>query len=104
MEIDQETLQHRLSSDQNVKLLDVRESFELERGILPHAIHIAMSQLQSRVSELSHQDHYVVYCEHGVRSLHVAAWLIEQGFKAESLAGGFAVWTGETEQFVEPLG
>jgi len=94
MEIERETLAERLQSPAVFTLLDIRETWELTRGLLPDAIHIAMSELENRVPELSKAVPVVVYCEHGVRSLHVAAWLIQQGYQAESLAGGFAAWHG----------
>ena len=63
--------------------------------MLPQTVHIAMSQLEARVGELPVGKPVVVYCEHGVRSLHVAAWLLQKGYQAESLAGGFAEWDGD---------
>ena len=97
MEIDQVTLQQQLANASCGSLLDVREDYELARGILPGAIHIPMSQLETRVSELSQDAAYVVYCEHGVRSLHVTAWMIHLGYKVQSLAGGFAEWRGPVQ-------
>lgn len=84
--------------DPLVELVDVREDWELARGVLPHAVHIPMSQL------IRHQDHwqedrkYVVYCEHGIRSLDVVVWLAHnKGIAAKSMRGGFAEWHGEIE-------
>jgi rhodanese-related sulfurtransferase len=94
MEINGETLAGRLQGQAVFTLLDIRETWELARGLLPEAVHIAMSELENRAAELPKAIPLVVYCEHGVRSLHVAAWLIQQGYQAESLAGGFAAWHG----------
>lgn len=78
-------------------LLDVRETYELGRGILPGARVIPLSQLEQRWSELSRETRIVCYCEHGVRSFHVAAFLQQQGFEAVSLVGGFAAWSGPVD-------
>lgn len=80
----------------NFTLVDVRESHELDRGILPGAVHIPMSQFQGRVGELDRRTPVIAYCEHGVRSFHVAAFLTSHGYIAKSLQGGFAVWHGPT--------
>lgn len=77
-------------------LVDVREYFELGRGILPTAQSIPMSVLMQRVDEIERARPVVCYCEHGVRSYDVAAWLQQQGYDAKSMSGGFAEWSGPT--------
>jgi rhodanese-related sulfurtransferase len=78
-------------------LVDCRERFELGRGILPGAVVMPMSEMQSRIAELDRDRPVIVYCEHGVRSMNVAAYLTSLGMRARSLAGGFADWTGPRE-------
>lgn len=78
-------------------LIDCRERFELGRGTLPGAQVMPMSEMQTRLSELNRDLPVVVYCEHGVRSMNVAAYLQGLGMKARSLAGGFAEWSGPRE-------
>lgn len=75
-------------------LVDCRERMELGRGILPGATVMPMSEMQARIGELDRDRPVVVYCEHGVRSMNVAAYLTGIGMKARSLSGGFAYWTG----------
>jgi len=44
--------------------------------------------------ELDPEDHIVVVCHHGVRSMNVTAWLRQQGFeKAQSMRGGIDAWS-----------
>ena len=71
-------------------LLDVREPWEFEAAHLPDSILIPMGDIPSRVhQELDPDDHIVVMCHHGARSLSVTMWLRQQGFdRAQSLAGG----------------
>lgn len=90
-------LQERLDAGEDLVLLDVREEPELDRGLLPGAMCIPMSQIPQRWPELPEGRPIVVYCEHGVRSAHVAAFLTGQGRTAISMADGFASWTGPVQ-------
>ena len=76
-------------------LLDVREPWEFETARIEGAKLIPMGDVPSRAhQELDPEDHIVVYCHHGVRSLNVTAWLRQQGFeKAQSMAGGIDAWS-----------
>ncbi len=78
----------------NYILVDVRETYELARGVLPGAISIPMSEIEDRRAEIDTDSEVICYCEHGVRSYNVATWLQSKGHKARSLAGGFADWNG----------
>ncbi len=43
----------------------------------------------------------ILFCHHGVRSLHVAAWLRERGVEnAQSMAGGIDQWSREIDPSV----
>ncbi|MBX7244672.1 MAG: hypothetical protein K1X53_04190 [Candidatus Sumerlaeaceae bacterium] len=80
-------------------LIDVREEWELTRGILPGARSVPMSQFANRLDELDVSQPIIVYCEHGVRSYDVAAYLVSRGYSALSMSGGFAVWDGPVVPF-----
>lgn len=80
---------------QGLELVDVREGWELVRGVLPGAVHRPMSRLLSSEFPWSAEKRLVVYCEHGVRSLDVVLWLLEsKGVQARSMRGGFSEWRG----------
>jgi rhodanese-related sulfurtransferase len=76
-------------------LLDVREPWEFEAARIEGAKLVPMGDVPSRAhQELDPDDHIVVYCHHGVRSMNVTAWLRQQGFeKAQSMAGGIDAWS-----------
>jgi len=76
-------------------LLDVREPWEYQTASLPDSIPMPMDEVTSRAhTELDEDDHIVVLCHHGARSLSVAMWLRGQGFeRAQSLAGGIDRWS-----------
>jgi len=75
-------------------LLDVREPWELEKASLQGCKNIPMGDVPMRANqELDPDDHIVVVCHHGVRSLSVTNWLRQQGFdKVQSLRGGIDGW------------
>jgi len=81
-------------SGQPFTLLDVREPWEYETARLEGAKHIPMGDIPSRAyQELDPEEHVVVMCHHGVRSLTVTNWLRQQGFeKVQSMRGGIDGW------------
>ena len=63
--------------------------------------HIPMADVPARVQELDPEQHIVVYCHHGVRSLSVTDWLRKQGYeKVQSLSGGINRWSHEIDPAV----
>ncbi len=94
-EISPEEVKAALDSGADFTLLDVREPVELAIASLPGAKHIPMGDVPVRAhQELDPDDHIVVVCHHGVRSLNVTNWLRQQGFeKAQSMRGGIDRWS-----------
>ncbi|MET0683048.1 MAG: rhodanese-like domain-containing protein [Casimicrobiaceae bacterium] len=85
----------RLINSANALIVDVRETKEVEGGRLPKAVHIPLSQLDSRGDELSrHAGRPVVaYCMTGSRSSLAAKVLARVGFKdIYQLHGGYRAW------------
>jgi rhodanese-related sulfurtransferase len=85
----------QLLNRRNAVLLDVREPKEFEGGRLPNAVHIPLSQLAGRTSELAKlvARPVVAYCETGRRSPGAAGVLSKAGFQEiYSLHGGIAAW------------
>jgi rhodanese-related sulfurtransferase len=75
-------------------LLDVREPWELAKASMEGSKIIPMGEVTTRAQEeLNPEEHIVVVCHHGVRSLTVTSWLRQQGFeKAQSMRGGIDGW------------
>ena len=75
-------------------LLDVREPWEIEKASIENSINIPMGDVPSRAhQELDPDEHIIVLCHHGVRSLSVTNWLRQQGFgKVQSVRGGIDGW------------
>ena len=75
-------------------LLDVREPWEYDKARIEGAKQIPMGDVPARAHlELDPEEHIVVVCHHGVRSLMVTNWLRQQGFeKVQSMRGGIDGW------------
>jgi rhodanese-related sulfurtransferase len=70
-------------------VLDIREPFEWEQGILPDATLIAMGEIPERIGELDTDQAFLVVCRSGGRSQQVAAFLSMNGFdKVANMTGG----------------
>lgn len=85
-------------------LVDVREGWELSRGVLPGAHHRPLSTfIADNHSWPAGSRPVIIYCEHGVRSLDAALWLRQhKAVSAVSMQGGFAEWNGPVQQAPTP--
>lgn len=94
-EISPEEVKRKLDQGEGFTLLDVREPWEFETAHMEGAKLLPMGDIPSRAhQELDPEDHIVVVCHHGVRSMNVTAWLRQQGFeKAQSMRGGIDAWS-----------
>jgi rhodanese-related sulfurtransferase len=73
-EINPEEVKAELDQGEEFTLLDVREPWEFETAHMDGAKLIPMGDVPSRANqELDPDDHIVVVCHHGVRSLNVTA-------------------------------
>ncbi|MGX7677656.1 rhodanese-like domain-containing protein [Jatrophihabitans sp. DSM 45814] len=73
-------------------LLDVREADEWAAGHAPQAVHIPMSELNSRSSEIPTDQTIICVCHVGGRSAVVADALNRAGWTALNLTGGMNAW------------
>jgi len=96
-------LARRLASPEAPRLLDVREPEENAFATLPNATLIPLGELAVRVDDLEEwrDQEIVVYCHHGVRSLHGISILRQAGFqKLLNLQGGIDRWSLEVDPAV----
>ena len=91
-EITSEELQAALGEPTPPLVLDVRELHEWRLVRMEEARHLPMNDVPDHLDTLPRDRTVVVMCAHGSRSYSVAAWLIEQGINASSLAGGITQW------------
>lgn len=91
-----------LLNDQKARLIDVREPWEFDAARIPGSLLIPMGDVPARAhQELDPGERLVILCHHGQRSLHVTAWLRNQGFEqAQSLRGGIDAWAAQVDPTV----
>jgi rhodanese-related sulfurtransferase len=97
MEIDNKKVAKWISDNKSFHFLDVRR--EDERALVNiGGLHIPLHELEKRFEELPHDKlPIIVYCHHGVRSLHATQFLKFHGYDALSLRGGIDAWSEEID-------
>lgn len=74
-------------------LLDIRSDEELATfGTYPQALHIPLDELRARLDELPRDKEILIGCQSGLRG-HVAyRLLVQHGFRARNLTGGYITY------------
>jgi rhodanese-related sulfurtransferase len=86
---------HSGNGNGSLAIIDVRESEEVERGLIPGAKHVPRGHLESRIEGAvpDRSQHVVLYCASGNRSALAAKTLEELGYEnVESMTGGYTLW------------
>lgn len=101
-EITAEEVKAKLEGAESFTLLDVREPWEFEAAKISGSKLMPMGDVPSRAhQELDPEEHIVVICHHGVRSMNVTVWLRQQGFeKVQSMRGGIDAWSRQVDRNV----
>ncbi|EMI53647.1 rhodanese-like domain-containing protein [Rhodopirellula sallentina] len=96
IEVSVEDVDALRKSDTDFILLDVREQQEYDTARIEGARLLPMSELRNRLGELepNKDDHIVVQCHHGGRSMQVTQALRSVGFtRVQNMAGGIDQWS-----------
>lgn len=97
MEIDNKKIAKWIQDKKAFNFLDVRRDDERELVNIG-GIHIPLHELETRYQEIPKDKlPLIVYCHHGVRSLHATQFLKYHGFDALSLRGGLDAWSLEID-------
>lgn len=77
-----------------VRLLDVREPEEFAESRIDNCTLIPLGELMMRVErEIPKDEDVVIYCAHGVRSMHALMAMARLGYnRLRSLDGGICAW------------
>ncbi len=76
-------------------LIDLRNADELaEAGKISGALHIPLSELRERLSELDPEKRYILFCAIGLRGYVGYRVLSQKGFNARNLSGGYKTFLG----------
>ena len=88
-----------LLRENKARLVDVREPWEMAQVSIDGSVPMPMAQVPARAhQEFDPDEHLVILCHHGMRSMSVTAWLRNQGFETvQSLRGGIDAWAAQVD-------
>ncbi|MCL4341399.1 MAG: rhodanese-like domain-containing protein [Candidatus Thermoplasmatota archaeon] len=84
------------------EIIDVREPYELNYGMIKGARNVPMSEVQNLLDKLDRNKKYAIVCAHGNRSEAAAIFLSDNGFHAATMVGGMAGWMRNSLPIVYP--
>ena len=101
-EVTPQDVKRRIDSREKLRLIDVREPFEVQHASIAGAEVIPMRTIPKALAGLADEENpIIVFCHHGMRSLQVVGWLREQGVEhCLSMAGGIDRWSLEIDATV----
>jgi NADPH-dependent 2,4-dienoyl-CoA reductase/sulfur reductase-like enzyme/rhodanese-related sulfurtransferase len=73
-------------------LLDVRTSPEFDAGHIPGAVNVPVDELRRRLDELARDREIAAYCQVGQRGYLATRILLQAGFRAVNLGGGYKTY------------
>lgn len=87
---------------EDTRLLDVRTGEEVKQtGTIMDAVHIHVDELRDRLSELDKRKTYIAYCTVSLRAYIAYRILVQNGFTARILSGGWETWSPVQEDRLE---
>jgi NADPH-dependent 2,4-dienoyl-CoA reductase/sulfur reductase-like enzyme/rhodanese-related sulfurtransferase len=75
-------------------ILDVRDPDEFAAGHIEGAVNLPLGELRQRAGELPRDREIWLYCGKGQRSYFALRFLLQNGFKARTLSGGYQTYWG----------
>ena len=85
----------------NIKLIDVRESMEVKICSIKKSNHIPMNEILTAIITLEKDKKYAIMCHSGIRSYNVALYLSEEGFDVFNVKGGIDEWARQIDKDME---
>ncbi|AZU62062.1 sulfurtransferase TusA family protein [Neobacillus mesonae] len=96
--INNEEFEKKLEENDNIVVLDVRETAEFAFNHIPSAISIPLGELEQRIGELNKDAEIYVICRTGNRSDLAAQKLADNGCtNVINVVPGMSQWTGKTK-------
>ncbi|KJV06405.1 rhodanese-like domain-containing protein [Methylocucumis oryzae] len=94
-------LHAKLTNNEPVFLLDVREPPEFDYAHIEGSVLIPLNQVPKRLNEIATDAAIVVICHHGMRSQQAADYLAHVGYKnVANLQGGIDMWSRTVDDSV----
>ena len=100
-QITNDELEKKLNQN-NIVILDVRETEEYSAAHIPGSVLIPLGQLADRYHELDAEEEIYVICRSGARSNEACHILTANGFKRVfNVVPGMCEWTGPIDSIYE---
>tara|TARA_B100000029_G_scaffold512645_2_gene609895 strand:- start:497 stop:823 length:327 start_codon:yes stop_codon:yes gene_type:complete len=97
-EISVQSLNQKISNNDNFQLIDVREYQELEISKISQSIHIPMNTIPDNIDQIDFSNSVIIMCKSGGRSAQVCQYLIDRGYSnIYNLKGGIISWALEID-------
>jgi rhodanese-related sulfurtransferase len=90
-----EELQKKIEAGEKLELVDVREDYEVEQGMIIGAKHIPMGEIPAHLDYFDKNKEYIFICRSSLRSENVCLFMQEQGYKVRNMVGGMLEWRGK---------
>ena len=79
--------------NKKIQILDVRDDTERDHAYIKGTIHMKLSEIAIRHTELNKEKNVFVMCHTGTRSQAVCKWLKSQGYEhCVNVLGGIDAW------------
>lgn len=89
---------------EKVTLIDVRTPEEAQAGTLKGAVIIPVDQLRERMHEIPKEKPVYLFCQVGLRGYIASRILLQNGYDAYNLSGGYKTYSLAKEEPQEPTG
>jgi len=100
-----EWLEESLARHEPLQMLDIRESEEVEMGVIPGVRAVRYPDLMRNPERYVDKDRTAyLFCANGNRSAEMATFLAEKGYSSCFLIGGYEKWVAEDRLLETPGG
>jgi len=87
---------------EDAQIVDIRSPGEFERGHIPGAVNVPLTELPARIDGIEWGDYIVCACPIGQSSVQAANLIrsyegVDDDAVVASMAGGYREWTGDLE-------
>jgi|SRR5579859_1314162 len=93
-------LKAKLDAGEPIKVIDVREDWEVATAHLDFATNLPMNEIIDRIDEVPKDVPVAIVCHMGARSAAVAQYLDSLGYKTLNVVGGIDRWSSEVDPSV----
>jgi rhodanese-related sulfurtransferase len=102
--VDPGELEAWMEREEELQVVDVRETYEHEAGHIAAARHVSLSRLAETVQTFDKGRPVVFYCRVGSRSEMAAQAMRMAGFESYTMTGGLVRWAEEGRPLAPPDG